>query len=81
MSDLDAIFEKHYDVENIEPLLEILRTEGLSQIETIKFLKSKTQLPLKELDFMVLNAKTWADFREGNIKLRDAFFDTLDEMQ
>lgn len=79
MESINEIFDREFKgIDNIEPLLSLLRSKGVSQIDTIALLKRKTKLPLKELDLLVLNSETWKDARDANISIRNSFLDNLD---
>jgi hypothetical protein len=79
MNNVDEMFEKEFKgIKDIEHILFLLREEGLTQIQSIAFLKKKTDLSLKEIDTIVLNSKTWNDAKNKNIEFRNSIWDKLE---
>lgn len=66
---------------NIENGLHALRNAGASQAESVRVLMQALGLNLKEADRIVMQSATWADMYDSTIKLRDAFADSLSNIQ
>lgn len=57
-----------------EEIVEILKKNGFTQIETVKYLRTKLDLSLSIVNDLVQNAECWKSFKAGNDYIRDAFF-------
>lgn len=57
-----------------------LRENGATQLISLIVLKKKLLLPLNELDHIIINSKTWLDFKENTEKLRQNIFDEFDKI-
>ena len=77
------VFKSKYntDVVNIEDAVSLLKSEGLSQLESVRFLCLELKMPLREADYAVLYSKAWENMRQANIAFRNDFFDELEKLE
>lgn len=67
-----------YSIDNdMDALLQDLKELGLSQMECTKELITNLKLPLKDADNLVVNSIAWRDNFDEVKKLRESFFDML----
>ena len=79
-AEYENIIQTNYrSPEDIELVLGLLRKQGATQIESVKGLVDVLGFALTDADDLVLNSSTWQDRREGNDRLRDAFFDSIED--
>lgn len=75
--EFNSIFSQNYNGSNIEEVIDMLKTVGASQMETLKVLMDELHLSIPDADNIVLNATSWGENKERNLALRNAFFDFL----
>ena len=65
---------------DLETLLGYMRQNGFNQSDSLLTLMRVTQRDKGELSDFMLDSKTWADYREHNLALRDALGQALLEL-
>ncbi|MES2112325.1 MAG: hypothetical protein V4577_26445 [Bacteroidota bacterium] len=71
------IFASNYNGSNIEEVMEILKTSGASQMDTLKVLMDELNFSITEADEIVLNSITWIENKEITLRIREGFADIL----
>lgn len=77
--EMKEIFRTKYrnDPESLQDVLLILKSKGISQMQSVKLLIEEMNLSLSDADNIVLNSRAWINERSENISFRDSFFNTL----
>ena len=61
-----------------EQIIQSLKEQGANQIETVKTLVGGLKISLPEANNLVLNSVAWQSSKEGTTKLRNLFFDAME---
>lgn len=62
-------------------ILQSLRVEGFSKVDCIRATVELLRLPLADAKRLVHESRAWADRREADDQLQDAFLDWLEQSQ
>lgn len=82
MLKFEHIFDNNYKSRNnLESVLIKLREAGASQMDCVKILITKTNIKLSDADQIVLHSKCWSDKKEKTLRLRNDFFDALNNKE
>lgn len=64
-----------------ETLLLFFRKHGANMPDSVKLIRQVKGLSLREAQEVVHHSDTWADGREAQERLQDAFWEALEELQ
>ena len=74
------IVEKNYKSHaDLPDIIILLKDLGASQIDTMSVIRRCVDISIPELDDLVLNSPAWSHMKDINLKLRDDFFNSLED--